>query len=252
MSGNALKGEGPENVMPYGGEESKTGQVRGMFDSIARRYDLMNAVMTFGLYRRWRDKIFNRHLSLPESPKILDIATGTGDLAIKAAEVIPNAEITGIDLSEGMLSVAREKVGRKGIKDVEFLQADCLHLPFGDEVFDVITVAYGVRNFESLLAGYKEMFRVLKPGGKLFVIELSCPENRILRAGYNLYSKGLIPIVGNLVSGDSRAYSYLPESIAACPQREDMCALMRKAGFSGTSFRTMTFGVVSLYEASRI
>ncbi|MBD5200934.1 MAG: bifunctional demethylmenaquinone methyltransferase/2-methoxy-6-polyprenyl-1,4-benzoquinol methylase UbiE [Bacteroidales bacterium] len=241
-----------ESVDPYTDTRAKGEQVEEMFDSIAPAYDFMNTAMTFGMHRAWRDKALKMLADHPHE-RILDVATGTGDVALRMHEIFPDAAITGIDLSEGMLKVAREKAAaRPGVAEkVSFSKADCLALPFEAETFDVVTVAYGVRNFQELAKGYGEMLRVLKPGGMICVIELSEPENPLMHLGYRIYSRGLIPLVGRLVSGDSRAYTYLPESIAACPQRERMTGLMEKVGFASASFRSLFPGAVTIYTAFR-
>lgn len=250
-----------ESVAPYRSVETehKGEQVEEMFDSIAPAYDFMNTAMTFGLHRVWRDKALKAVLkefasesegSMPMS--VLDVATGTGDVAFRLHKLLPQAEITGIDLSEGMLKVAREKLGalpESERKKICFGKGDCLALPFHDGEFDLITVAYGVRNFENLLQGLKEMRRVVRKGGRLCVIELSCPEGKLTGLGYRIYSRHLIPAVGKIVSGDSRAYTYLPESIAAAPQREKMAEIMREAGFNDIKWKSLTFGAVTYYIA---
>lgn len=238
-----------ERITPYGGDAPKERQVEQMFDSIAPAYDFMNRAMTLGIDRIWRSKAVGM-LRAGAPRRILDVATGTGDLAILLARKFPQATVTGVDLSSGMINVGEEKIAKAALADRVRLQvADCLALPFSDGEFDCITVAYGVRNFADLLAGYKEMRRVLRPGGKLCVIELSTPVNRLVKPFYNLYTRHVIPLVGRLVSKDTRAYSYLPESIAAVPQRADMCALMRQAGFADATFRSLTFGVCTIYLA---
>ena len=202
-----------EAVSPYGTGRHKGEEVREMFDSIAPRYDVMNTLMPFGLHQ---------------------------------------AQNIGADLSDGMLAVARRHLAempeseRRGIS---FEQADCLQLPYAEDSFDLVTVAYGVRNFEHLEAGYREMLRVLRPGGVICVIELSAPPRGLSRLLYNIYSGSLIPIVGKLVSGDSRAYSYLPESIAAAPQRQEMATLMERAGFAAPLWHQLTLGAVTFYTA---
>lgn len=249
--------EGAEKVMPYDGKRGKGEQVEEMFDSIAPAYDFMNTAMTFGLHRRWRAKALSalgRMLARQgaERPEILDIATGTGDVAFDLARRFPEARITGVDLSAGMLAVAAKKLAAapEGVRGrVAFRQADCLALPFGDGSFDTVTVAYGVRNFQELEKGYREMHRVLRPGGTLCVIELSRPQGVLTKAFYDLYSRRLIPAVGRMVSGDSRAYTYLPESIAAAPQRDAMTAVMARAGFRKAAWRSLTFGAVTVYLA---
>lgn len=240
-----------EKITPYGTNQSKGEQVEKMFDSIAPAYDFMNRAMTLGIDRKWRKKAV-KMVAATSPREILDVATGTGDLAIELARAIPDARITGVDLSEGMIKVGREKIADGGLTDRISLQvADCLTLPFNQCTFDALTVAYGVRNFADIPVGLCEMHRVLKPGGMVCIVELSIPSNPVIKPFYKLYTRGIIPLVGRLVSRDSRAYSYLPESIAAVPQRREMCNLMTAAGFSHASFRSLTFGVCTIYTALR-
>ena len=245
-----------EEINPYNEEESKGAQVEAMFDSIAPAYDFMNTAMSMGLHRRWRNKALKAALSLfdPQTPptKLLDVATGTGDVAFRLHRLLPEALVTGIDLSEGMLEIARKKLTElpeKGRQLIAFGKADSLAMPFHDSEFDLITVAYGVRNFSDLPKGLREMRRVLKPDGALCIIELSEPQGKITGSFYKYYSQKLIPLAGRLVSGDKRAYTYLPESIAACPQRDDMAALLRDAGFTEVRWKELTFGAVTYYIA---
>lgn len=244
-------GENVEKINPYDGIASKTEQVRDMFDSIAPAYDFMNRAMSFGIHRRWLRRAVNGVAS--DSPAtVLDVATGTADVAIALAKAIPQATVTGIDLSERMIGIGREKVRQAGVADrVTLSVADCMALPFSDASFDAVTVAYGVRNFERLADGYREMLRVLRPGGTLTVIELSTPVSPLVRPFYNLYTRTLIPLVGRMVSHDVRAYSYLPQSIAAVPQGDRMTTLMEQCGFTAASFRRLTFGTCTIYRASR-
>ncbi|MDE6022056.1 MAG: bifunctional demethylmenaquinone methyltransferase/2-methoxy-6-polyprenyl-1,4-benzoquinol methylase UbiE [Muribaculaceae bacterium] len=247
----------PESVKPYNATEAKGKQVGDMFDSIAPSYDFMNTLMTGGLHKHWRNKALKMAAAmLPKGApaKILDVACGTGDVTFRLHKMFPKAQITGLDLSPGMLWVANGKLGwydHDTQELITFMEGDCLHLPFADNTFDFVTVAYGVRNFERLEEGYREMWRVMKPGGLICVIELSEPSNSPMRSLYRLYSRHVIPFVGKLVSHDVRAYSYLPESIAACPQREDMTRLMSNAGFSSPLYRSLTLGVVTIYLAKK-
>lgn len=240
-----------EKITPYGTDRPKGAQVEEMFDNIAPAYDFMNRAMTLGIDRSWRRKVVKA--ATDTSPRsILDVATGTGDLAIQLARAAGSASVTGIDLSEGMLAVGRRKVAEAGLdRRVTLIQGDCLALPFPDGAFDTVTVAFGVRNFEHLDRGYAEMARVLRPGGKLIVLELSVPTSPLVRPFYRLYTKGIIPLLGRLVSSDSRAYTYLPESIAAMPQGEKMLSLMREARLSSPSLRRLTLGVATIYTATK-
>ena len=238
-----------EKINPYDNNRAKTEQVKEMFDSIAPAYDFMNRAMTFGIDKCWRAKAVK--MIKAYAPKtILDVATGTGDLAIKLARTLHPEKITGIDLSEGMIAIGEKKVAEAGLDNIiNFVAGDCLNLPFNEAQFDCITVAYGVRNFEHLDQGYREMYRVLRSGGVLCVIELSRPTSPIVKSFYRLYTRFIIPTMGRMVSKDVRAYSYLPESIAAVPQGNDMLQLMRDAGFSNCKFTRLTFGTCTIYMA---
>lgn len=241
-----------ENITPYlDDRRQKTEQVKEMFDSIAPAYDFMNRAMTFGVDKLWRRKAV-RMLEKKRPRTILDLATGTGDLAIALAKKIPDAKVTGADLSPQMLEVGRRKVRQAGLAQrIEMLEADGTALPFADNSFDSVTIAYGIRNFESMLAGYGEMFRVLRPGGTLVVIELATPVSPVPLAFYKAYTRWIIPAVGRMVSKEKRAYSYLPESIAAVPQRHSMLSLMEQAGFGDATFRPLTFGTCIIYSATK-
>lgn len=240
-----------EKITPYGTDRPKGAQVEEMFDNIAPAYDFMNRAMTLGIDRSWRRKVVETAAAAGPAA-ILDVATGTGDLAIQLARAIPAATVTGIDLSEGMLAVGRRKLKECGLDSrVTLSQGDCLSLPFPDGSFDVVTVAFGVRNFEHLDRGYAEMARVLRPGGRLVVLELSVPPSPLVRPFYKLYTRGVIPLLGRLVSSDSRAYTYLPESIAAMPQGDKMLSLMKEAGLASPSLHRLTLGVATIYTASR-
>ncbi|MBO4978564.1 MAG: bifunctional demethylmenaquinone methyltransferase/2-methoxy-6-polyprenyl-1,4-benzoquinol methylase UbiE [Muribaculaceae bacterium] len=238
-----------ENINPYDGNAPKDGQVERMFDSIAPAYDFMNRAMTFGLHRRWLHHLVAA-ASATESQRVLDIATGTGDVAIALAQAMSGASITGMDLSEGMLARARAKAADKGLK-IGFVRGDALATGLPSGTYDLITVAYGVRNYADLRRGMEEACRLLCAGGHLLVLELCEPSNPLMRAGYRLYSRTLIPFVGRLVSHDTSAYSYLPRSIAACPQRYAMTSLMEMAGFEKAVYRSLFPGVCALYSARK-
>jgi demethylmenaquinone methyltransferase/2-methoxy-6-polyprenyl-1,4-benzoquinol methylase len=244
------KGNRVEQVTPYGSDGSaKTEQVRQMFDSIAPAYDFMNRAMTMGIDIWWR-RLAVQRLKRKKPSAVLDVATGTGDFAIQLHQSLHPRHIMGIDLSQGMLDEARRKVKEKGLdNDITFEQGDCMALTMADETFDAVTVAFGVRNFEHLQQGYREMARVLKPGGMLCVLELSTPTNPIIRWFYDVYTLHIIPWLGTLKSGDKSAYRYLPQSIAAVPQGEDMLQLMRNAGLQKAAFKRLTLGVCTIYTA---
>lgn len=241
-----------ENINPYGSRgEAKHVQVRRMFDSIAPAYDVMNRLMTLGIDRRWRRQTVRAAVEGRPSD-ILDIATGTGDLAIALAKAAPQAHVTGVDLSEGMVNIGIRKVADAGLSDrVSLRTADALALPFADNSFDTVTVAFGVRNFEHLAEGYAEMLRVLRPGGRLCVLELTPPSSPLIKPFYAVYTRGVIPVIGRMLSGDSSAYTYLPRSIAAVPARCEMTRLMTDAGFADATWRQFTFGVCTLYTATK-
>lgn len=244
-----------EAINPYFRDEDKGRQVEQMFDTISSRYDFMNTAMSLGQHKRWRNKALKAALELlprAQALNLLDVATGTGDVAFRLHELLPFALITGIDLSEGMLEIARKKLQEIPLPERELLsfgKGDSLLLPFHDKEFNLVTVAYGVRNFSDIRRGLEEMRRVLIPGGVLCIIELSTPQGFLTKAAYNIYSGKIIPWMGKKVTGDDRAYSYLPESIAACPQREDMAALLYAAGFTRVSWKSLSFGALTYYLA---
>lgn len=239
----------PEQINPYDNSRGKTEQVREMFDNIAPAYDRLNRAMSFGLDRSWRRKAVEMVRAISPA-SIVDIATGTGDFAISLAEAMPDARITGLDLSEGMIAVGERKVAARGLSErITLLAGDCLNPPLPADSADAVTVAFGVRNFADLPAGYRAMLSMLRPGGMICVIELSTPPSPLVRPFYDLYTRGVIPVLGRIVSADRRAYSYLPESIAAVPCRDEMCALMTEAGFENARYRSLTLGVCTIYTA---
>ncbi|MDE6135833.1 MAG: bifunctional demethylmenaquinone methyltransferase/2-methoxy-6-polyprenyl-1,4-benzoquinol methylase UbiE [Muribaculaceae bacterium] len=241
-----------EKINPYHDDSrSKDAQVRSMFDAIAPAYDFMNRAMTFGLDRLWLRRLIAVARSAAPTD-IIDLATGTGDVALALARALPQTHLTGLDLSEGMLEKARQKSAAAALdKRITFVCGDCLDTRLPDACADLITIAYGVRNFADIAAGYREMHRLLRPGGTLAVLELSRPVSPLVTPFYNAYTRLLIPAAGRIMSHDCRAYSYLPESIAAAPQRQAMTAIMAAAGFRDTTFRAMTMGVCTLYTARR-
>ena len=239
-----------EKVKPYGQEGKKVEQVERMFDHIAPAYDRLNHLMSLGIDRSWRRTAL-KWLRPHRPALVLDVATGTGDFAIQACRMLPSASLTGVDLSEGMMQVGRRKVEQAGLAArIDFQREDCEALTFSDASFDAVTVAFGIRNFEHLDRGLREMFRVLRPGGHLVILELSTPDRPPMKQLYRIYSR-LIPLMGRLVSHDRSAYTYLPQSIRAFPQGEVMSESIRRAGFSDVRFRRLTFGVCTLYMATK-
>ena len=242
---------GPEQVLPYNNEEEKGEQVKRMFDSIAGTYDQLNHTLSFGIDKNWRRKGIS--FLRTYSPKtILDIATGTGDLAIAMQQTLKAGRIIGADLSEGMMEVGRRKVEEAGFSEfIAFEQQDCTALTYADDSFDAVTAAFGVRNFEDIEKGLSEMYRVLKPGGHLMILELSTPEHFPMKQLYTVYSKVVIPNVGKLLSKENVAYSYLPASIKVVPQGRVMEELLTRQGFKSAKAQTLTFGICSLYTATK-
>ena len=240
-----------ESIKPYSNEGAKGEQVERMFDQIAHSYDFLNHTLSLGIDRSWRKAAIDS-LKPYAQQRILDVATGTGDFALMAVDRLQPQSLIGADLSEGMLSVGREKVERAGKSDIITLQKeDCMALSFEDNTFDAVTVAYGVRNFEDLDRGLREMLRVLKPGGRLVIIELTSPVRFPMKQLFWLYAHVWMPMVGKLVSRDSRAYSYLPATMEAFPQGEVMQGIIEKAGFQSVKFRRFTFGLSTLYTAEK-
>ncbi|GET23638.1 bifunctional demethylmenaquinone methyltransferase/2-methoxy-6-polyprenyl-1,4-benzoquinol methylase UbiE [Prolixibacter denitrificans] len=234
-------------VTPYkDSDTSKKVQVAAMFDSIAARYDFLNHFLSFGIDKGWRRKAIR--LLKPYQPKqMLDIATGTGDFAIEALKLSPD-KVTGVDISTGMLAEGRKKMERLGLNGtIELLEGDSENLPFKEETFEAITVAFGVRNFENLSKGLEEMHRVLKPGGVTCVLEFSQPRSFPMKQLYHFYSFRILPFWGRFFSKDKTAYSYLPESVQAFPDGSDFLAIMRNAGFKNTREYRLTFGIATIY-----
>lgn len=239
-------------VVPY--KEENTGkkeQVAKMFDNISSRYDFLNHLLSLGIDKGWRKKAIS--LIRPLNPKqLLDVATGTGDFAIAALTLQPD-KITGVDISAGMLEVGRKKIAERKLNDrIELLIGDSENLPFADSSFDAVTVAFGVRNFENLEKGLQEIYRVLRPGGMLVVLEFSRPRKFPFKQVYNFYFKFVLPKIGRLVSSDKSAYTYLPESVEAFPDGDNFLHVLKNVGFNNTQCRVLTFGVSSIYTGSKL
>lgn len=234
-------------VVPYKDKDtSKREQVAEMFDHISPKYDLLNHVLSGGIDILWRKRAI-RELR-PFAPKtILDIATGTGDFALEALALKPE-KIIGVDISEGMLAVGREKMKKRGVEQIiQMRSGDSEGLPFGDNEFDAVIVAFGVRNFENLAKGLADMHRVTRPGGTCVVLEFSNPRQFPFKQLYGVYSKRILPLIGRAVSKDASAYTYLPESVQAFPDGPDFLRRFETAGFTHTRWIPLTFGVASIY-----
>jgi len=241
-----------KNVTPYKNSNlGKKEQVTKMFDTISQEYDGLNRIISFGIDQKWRKKVVQLINNIsPES--ILDIATGTGDLAIMFAENTAAKKIVGLDISEGMLNVGKEKVTKKNLENrIEMVIGDSEKLPFKDNSFDAITVSFGVRNFETLETGLSEILRVLKPKGKFVILETSVPTKFPFKQGYLFHSNILLPLIGKLFSKDKKAYGYLSESAANFPYGEQLNNILRKIGFIEVNDQPQTFGVASIYTSSK-
>jgi len=240
-----------KNITPYKDSElGKKEQVAQMFDTISGNYDGLNRVISFGIDIKWRKKVLQ--LVSDKNPKtVLDIATGTGDLAILMTTT--SAErIVGLDISAGMLDVGRKKIEAKKLSDkIEMILADSENMPFENDTFDAITVAFGVRNFETLEKGLSEILRVLKPNGIFVILETSVPEKTPYKQGYTFYSKNILPLIGKLFSKDDSAYQYLSESASVFPYGEILNNILRKIGFIDVVSMPQTFGVATIYSATK-
>jgi ubiquinone/menaquinone biosynthesis methyltransferases len=238
-------------VVPYKDDKSgKKEQVAKMFDNISHKYDFLNHFLSLGIDKLWRKKAIGM-LEKASPQVILDVATGTGDFALQAMSLKP-AKITGIDISEGMLEVGRKKIAARNLQHIIDLKAgDSENIPFPENNFDAVTVAFGVRNFENLEKGLSEIFRVLKPGGKLIVLEFSRPRKFPMKQLYNFYFKHILPRVGRAVSSDKAAYTYLPESVQAFPDGGDFLRVLDKVGFNNTQCKALTFGISSIYSGTK-
>lgn len=240
-----------QHVKPYHKQgEGKKQEVEQMFDNIAHRYDFLNHLLSAGIDKLWRKRAIK--FIQPYKPyRMMDMATGTGDFAIDAANVLEVKEIVALDLSEEMLAVGRSKVNTKKYQHIEFVKGDSEHMVYQDNSFDAMTAGFGVRNFENLEKGLSEMFRVLKPGAPLVILEVSQPENNLLKALFSIYFKGILPLIGRLFSKDHRAYTYLPESVEAFPKGQDFVDILKKVGFTNAKFKPLTLGICAMYTCEK-
>lgn len=240
-----------EKVNPYNNEQPKKEQVAQMFDSIAPDYDKLNKALSIGIDGYWRREAI-KTLRKYRPQHILDIATGTGDFALLAHRILHPKRIVGIDISEGMMQVGREKVRQKGWqKIITFDKQDSSALAFPDNCFDAATAAFGVRNFENIDQSFREVLRVLKPGGIFLFIELSTPQQTPMKQLYTVYTRYAMPAIAGALATEQRAYRYLPESIAAFPQGREMMEILKKNGFENIRLRRFTLGIATMYLAEK-
>jgi demethylmenaquinone methyltransferase/2-methoxy-6-polyprenyl-1,4-benzoquinol methylase len=240
-----------ERIKPYNSSEDKAHQVEHMFDNIAPSYDQLNHRLSWNIDRGWRKKAI-RQLEPFHPKQILDIATGTGDFAILAARTLNPEHLIGTDISEGMMEIGRKKTRKEGLEQIiTFAREDCMKLSFNDNSFDAVTSAFGIRNFADLDQGLREMWRVLRPGGHLSIVELTTPVTFPMKQLFSLYSHLVLPVYGKLISKDQSAYTYLTKTIEAFPQGETMMDVLRKAGFRKASFNRLTLGICTMYLATK-
>ena len=242
----------PENITPYKDSElGKKEQVAKMFDTISEDYDGLNRMISFGIDVRWRKKVVTL-VGQANPKKVLDIATGTGDLAINIAKKTQDAKIIGLDISKGMLEVGKEKISKENLSEnIEMILGDSENIPFEDNSFDAITVAFGVRNFETLEKGLAEIYRVLKPKGVFVVLETSVPTKIPFKQFYKFHGSVILPLLGKLFSKEASAYSYLSESASKFPYGETFNNILRKIGFIEVENKAQTFGVATIYTATK-
>ena len=239
-----------EAIKPYNDGE-KAAQVEQMFDNIAPTYDILNHRLSWNIDRSWRRKAIGQ-LARFQPQSLLDIATGTGDFVIMAAQMLKPERLVGADISEGMLEIGRQKAMKAGLADtIMFDKQDCLALTYEAETFDAVTAAFGIRNFANLDKGLAEMCRVLKTGGHLSIIELTSPVSFPMKQLFRIYSHTVLPVYGRLISHDTNAYSYLTRTIEAFPQGEQMVEILQKAGFREAGFKRLTFGICTMYYATK-
>ncbi|GGG95353.1 demethylmenaquinone methyltransferase [Parapedobacter pyrenivorans] len=242
----------PETVKPYKDTDTdKKQQVADMFNNISGTYDFLNHFMSLGIDIIWRKKAI-RALKTAKPQFLLDVATGTGDFALEALDILQPEKIIGVDISQGMLDIAKEKIAKRRLSDrFEVSLGDSENLPFADATFDAVTVAFGVRNFENLDKGLADIYRVLKPGGKAVILEFSKPKGFPVKQLYHFYFDHITPLIGRIFSKDYRAYSYLPESVARFPDGRQFTAIMHQVGFTEALYRPQTFGICTIYIGTK-
>jgi len=240
-----------EQVLPYiGSAKSKKVQVSEMFDHISPRYDFLNHALSLGIDRGWRKKV-RKFIALKHPAHILDIATGTADLAIELAKIKPQ-HITGIDISEGMMDIGRQKIANLGLNGLITLEnGDAEQLKYSDDSFDAVTVAFGVRNFENIEKGLQEMYRVLRPGGVVAILEFSHPKKIPFKQLYHFYFNFVLPMAGRLVSKNNAAYTYLPQSVSSFPSGKEFINSIERAGFKNNTWKELTFGICTIYTGEK-
>ncbi|MGE0089401.1 MAG: bifunctional demethylmenaquinone methyltransferase/2-methoxy-6-polyprenyl-1,4-benzoquinol methylase UbiE [Bacteroidales bacterium] len=238
-------------IKPYSNQQSgKKEQVAAMFNNIARRYDFLNHFLSLGIDKIWRKKAINCLKDINVG-QILDVATGTADLAIESLRLKPK-RIIGIDISEQMLEIGKQKIQKKNLDHIISLQkGDSENIHFDNNTFDAITVAFGVRNFENLSNGLTEMFRVLKPNGRAVILEFSKPHKFPVKQFYAFYFKAVLPIIGRIISKDNSAYTYLPDSVMQFPEKEDFIDQLKSAGFTNCSYKSLSFGIATIYVGNK-
>ncbi len=240
-----------DNVTPYDSNEEKKSQVKNMFDGIAPKYDFLNHFLSLGIDIIWRKIALNKLKGL-DNTSILDIATGTGDLAIEAVNRLSPKEVVGLDIAVNMLAIGEEKSKKKNLdKIIKFVPGDSENLQFENNKFNTVMAAFGVRNFQNLEKGLSEMHRVMKPGGSLMILEFSSPRVFPIKQLYNFYFKNILPIVGKIISKDNRAYTYLYESSSKFPAFEQFTSILDKIGFKDSRYYSLTFGVCCIYIAKK-
>jgi demethylmenaquinone methyltransferase/2-methoxy-6-polyprenyl-1,4-benzoquinol methylase len=241
-----------DTIVPFkDSTDRKKKQVEKMFDNIAFRYDFLNRFLSAGIDVSWRKKAIK--LLLSSNPKqILDVATGTGDFAITSYEILKADKITGIDISDGMLAIGRQKIEKAGLqKNIELLKGDSEAILFDDNSFDAVTVAFGVRNFENLEKGLSEIKRVLRPGGKLIVLECTKPSMQVIKQFYHFYMKFITPKIGKIIAKNNDAYQYLNDSVLQFPEKENFTQILKQSGYRNAFYKTLTLGICTIYCAEK-